>query len=64
MPDRDVIVHVHIFKNAGSSFDDTLLTNFKDAFVDHREDQLIRKDKNFLENHFFRRTRGKKTDGR
>lgn len=51
MTDRNVIVHVHIFKNAGSSFDSTLLANFKANFVDHREDHLIKKDKDFLENY-------------
>ncbi|HIQ28625.1 MAG TPA: hypothetical protein EYH42_09025, partial [Sulfurovum sp.] len=48
---KNIIVHVHIFKNAGSSFDDTLLANFKNDFVDHREDHLIRNDKNFLTNY-------------
>lgn len=51
MTNRNVIVHAHIFKNAGSSFDDTLLTNFGDDFIDHREDSLISNDKNFLENY-------------
>lgn len=51
MTNRNVIVHVHIFKNAGSSFDDTLLTNFNEDFVDHREDNLINNDKFFLENY-------------
>ncbi len=50
MKHRNVIVHVHIFKNAGSSFDDTLLTNFNDNFIDHRDDNLIKNDKKFLEN--------------
>lgn len=49
MNKRNVIVHAHIFKNAGSSFDDSLLHHFKDAFVDHREDHLIMHDKNFFE---------------
>ena len=45
---RNVIVHVHIFKNAGSSLDGALERNFKDAFVDHREDHLIRTNEEFL----------------
>ena len=48
MTDRNIIVHVHIFKNAGSSFDGALLTNFNGDFVDHREDHLVRNNKNFL----------------
>lgn len=43
--DRDVIVHVHIFKNAGSSFDDALLNFFNNNFVDHREDEALKKGK-------------------
>jgi len=51
LKDRNVILHVHIFKNAGSSFDDTLLSNFNNEFIDHREDHLIRNDHNFLKNY-------------
>ena len=36
---RSVIIHNHLFKNAGSSFDWVLQKNFGDDFVDHREDQ-------------------------
>lgn len=46
--ERNIIVHVHIFKNAGSSFDDALKRNFAKDFVDHREDHLIHKNKDFL----------------
>ncbi len=49
--ERDVIVHVHIFKNAGSSFDSALLTNFKGRFVDHREDHLVKQDPEFLQHY-------------
>ena len=45
---RDVIIHVHIFKNAGSSFDSALLGHFNKSFIDHRDDHLIRNDPNFL----------------
>ncbi|TKI69920.1 sulfotransferase family protein [Sulfurimonas crateris] len=36
---RDVILHSHIFKNAGTTFDHTLEKNFAKNFVDHREDR-------------------------
>ena len=42
---KNILLHVHIFKNAGSSFDDALSHFFKDAFVDHREDEALRKGK-------------------
>jgi len=38
---RNILLHVHIFKNAGSSFDDALSRFFGDDFVDHREDKKI-----------------------
>lgn len=38
---RNVLVHVHIFKNAGSSFDDALTDFFKQSFVDHRDDKNL-----------------------
>jgi tetratricopeptide (TPR) repeat protein len=52
---RNIIVHIHIFKNAGTTFDYTLKRNFGNDFVDHREDQDIIKGKiqyliNFLNN--------------
>lgn len=46
---RNIIVHAHIFKNAGSTFDWTLKRNFGDGFVDHREDaQMINGKMNYL----------------
>ena len=51
MKQRNVIIHCHIFKNAGSTLDSALLQNFDDSFVDHREDHLIRGNKNFLNNY-------------
>lgn len=42
---REVIVHYHIFKNAGTTFDSLLESNFGDAFCDHREDGSMRKGK-------------------
>ncbi|MBB3168365.1 sulfotransferase family 2 domain-containing protein [Simiduia aestuariiviva] len=38
---RNVIVHYHIFKNAGTTFDGLLKRNFGRAFVDHREDDKM-----------------------
>ncbi len=45
MKKKDVIVHIHIFKNAGSSFDSSLRDNFGDNFIDHRDDADIVKGK-------------------
>ena len=39
---RNVIVHGHIFKNAGSSFDWSLERSFGSAFLDHRDDLAMR----------------------
>lgn len=38
---RDVLVHAHIFKNAGTTFDDSLRRHFGDGFIDHRDDQAF-----------------------
>ncbi len=35
---RNIILHSHIFKNAGTTFDYTLKNNFKEDFIDHRDD--------------------------
>lgn len=43
---RNVLVHAHIFKNAGTTFDFTLKNNFGEAFVDHREDERFLEGKN------------------
>jgi len=51
MEQRNVIIHCHIFKNAGSTLDSALLQNFDDSFVDHREDHLIRNNKTFFNNY-------------
>ena len=42
---RHIIVHGHIFKNAGTSFDWSLNRAFGDRFIDHREDKLMREKK-------------------
>jgi hypothetical protein len=39
---RTVILHGHIFKNAGTSFDWSLERNFGAGFLDHRDDKSIR----------------------
>jgi len=44
--DRHVIVHAHIFKNAGTTFDFSLGRNFGEGFVDHREDDEFLKGRN------------------
>ena len=38
---RPVILHGHIFKNAGTTFDWSLQRNFGERFLDHREDQQM-----------------------
>ena len=40
--ERLVIVHNHVFKNAGSSIDWALKRNFGDGFFDHRDDLNMR----------------------
>lgn len=40
---RTVIAHGHIFKNAGTTFDWSLLQNFQADFLDHREDEIMRR---------------------
>lgn len=41
---RTVIIHRHIFKNAGTTFDWILKNNFGEAFCDHRDDVPMRKE--------------------
>ncbi len=43
-----VIIHVHMFKNAGSTLDWSLRRNFGDAFIDHREDDKMRQGAKYL----------------
>ena len=43
MQKRTVILHGHIFKNAGTTFDWSLKRNFGEGFVDHREDKDMRR---------------------
>jgi hypothetical protein len=39
---RHILLHGHIFKNAGTTFDWALHKNFGENFLDHRQDQLMR----------------------
>ncbi len=49
---RTVILHAHIFKNAGTSVDDILLYNFDTQFIDHHEtDKLAEGKQLFLDNY-------------
>ncbi|RLA44088.1 MAG: hypothetical protein DRQ97_11860, partial [Gammaproteobacteria bacterium] len=41
---RHIILHGHIFKNAGTTFDWSLEKIFGKGFLDHREDKLIRSE--------------------
>ena len=43
-----MIVHNHIFKNAGTTIDWALAKNFGTTFVDHREDHLMRQGASYL----------------
>lgn len=46
--ERVIVVHNHIFKNAGSTIDWALKQNFGDGFVDHRDDAEMRKGPGYL----------------
>jgi hypothetical protein len=41
---RHIILHGHIFKNAGTTFDWSLKKNFGKGFLDHRKDKLMRSE--------------------
>ena len=45
---RKVIVHNHLFKNAGSTIDWALQKNFGKDFIDHRDDDEMRKGAAYL----------------
>jgi len=45
---RPVLVHAHMFKNAGTTFDWSLQRSFSEAFLDHRDDDSMRKGAKFL----------------
>jgi hypothetical protein len=47
---RPVLIHAHMFKNAGSSFDWSLQRSFGEAFVDHRDDDLMKSGADYFGN--------------
>lgn len=46
--ERVIVLHNHIFKNAGSTIDWALENYFRKAFVDHRDDDLMRQGASYL----------------
>lgn len=46
--DRVIIVHNHVFKNAGSTIDWALKKNFGEKFLDHRDDAHMIKGEKYL----------------
>ncbi|MEE9424919.1 MAG: sulfotransferase family 2 domain-containing protein [Methylococcales bacterium] len=51
-PARTVILHAHIFKNAGTSVDNILQFNYDTQFIDHLEtDKLAEEKQLFLDNY-------------
>lgn len=46
--ERLIVVHNHIFKNAGSTIDWALKRNFGAAFVDHRDDAAMKQGPRYL----------------
>ncbi|MDP3297581.1 MAG: sulfotransferase family 2 domain-containing protein [Thermodesulfovibrionia bacterium] len=46
--ERTVIIHCHIFKNAGTIFDRSLERNFGQAFFVHRDDEKMKKGAEYL----------------
>jgi len=53
-PDRSrkaecpILLHAHLFKNAGSSLDWSLARSFDEAFLDHRDDEAMRGNPGYL----------------
>lgn len=45
---RPVLVHAHMFKNAGTTFDWSLARSFGDGFVDHRDDGFMKQGASYL----------------
>ncbi len=43
-----IVIHNHLFKNAGSTIDWALKRSFGSSFVDHRDDALMRKGRDYL----------------
>lgn len=44
MKEKEVILHCHLFKNAGTTLDWALHRSFGDGFIDHRDDQKMQQD--------------------
>ena len=44
MEEREVILHCHLFKNAGTALDWALQRTFGDGFIDHRYDDNMRQE--------------------
>ena len=47
-PDRRVLVHAHLFKNAGTTFDWSLRRSFGESFFDHRDDDDMKQGASYL----------------
>ncbi|RJQ50273.1 MAG: hypothetical protein C4526_12310 [Nitrospiraceae bacterium] len=45
---RTVIIHCHIFKNAGHTFDWSLKNNFGESFLDHRDSEKMKRGAGYL----------------
>lgn len=45
---RHVLLHAHMFKNAGSTLDNSLQRSFAAGFVDHRDDEAMRRGAGYL----------------
>jgi len=45
---RPVVLHCHMFKNAGTTLDWSLARNFGSGFVDHRDDESMRQGEAYL----------------
>ncbi len=45
---RAILLHCHLFKNAGTTLDHCLARNFGDSFIDHRDDHAMRRGAEFL----------------
>lgn len=45
---RNIILHAHLFKNAGTTFDWSLRRSFNSGFVDHRDDAAMKAGDGYL----------------
>lgn len=51
---RTVVIHNHVFKNAGSTIDWALRNNFGSGFIDHRDDENMRKGSEYLKRYILK----------